>query len=137
MLNTTIVDRRSTTQEVHNHTETNVETSGNISKSENTSRFISFDTSKQAYKTVFASEPFYVECVQKEDGRRDREIGRHSYKETAYKEIKTKIFISVKQVLVTGKIFTLEIEEIKKKDVSDSYNWGDKKSIYFNNPTII
>jgi len=137
MLNTTIVDRRSTTQEVHNHTETNVECSGNIAKSEDIHRFISFDTSKQAYKTVFSSRPFYIEREQKEDGQVEREIGRHTFKEARYKEIDTRINISVKQVLITGKIFTLEIVELGKEDVSQVYNWGDKKTIYFKNPTIL
>ncbi len=135
MLNTTIVDRRSTTQEVHNHTETNVECSGNIVRTENTHRFISFDTNKQAYKTVFASEPFYIEKVQKEDGYHKGSMDR--FERMMYKDTETKIFVNVKQVLVTGKTFTLEIEELKKEDVTAKYNWTENKSVYLNNPTIL
>ena len=41
MLNTTIVDRRSSKQEVHNHTETNIEASGSIAKeNKNSSRYL-------------------------------------------------------------------------------------------------
>lgn len=135
MFNTAIVDRRSTTQEVHNYTETNVECSGSIVKIKDVHRFISFDTSKQVYKTIFSSEPFYIERVQKENGYSKGYLER--YEKMSYKEIDTKISVSVKQVLVTGKIFTLEVVEIGKEDVSRPYNSDDKKSVYFNNPTIL
>lgn len=135
MLNTTIVDRRSTTQEVHNHTETNVETSGNIKKTENAHRFISFDTSKQAYKTTFSSKPFYIEKIQREDGYSEGYLSK--FQRMMYRDKETKIFISVKQVLITGKIFTLEIEELKREDITPQYNWTENKSIYLNNPTIL
>jgi hypothetical protein len=43
----------------------------------------------------------------------------------------------VKQVLVVGSDYTLEIVELNKEDVSDSYNGSTDKSKYFNTPTIL
>jgi hypothetical protein len=139
MLNTTIVDRRSTTQEVHNHTETNVEASGSIIKENKNSRFININKSMKAFKTVFASSPFYIEIEQVNNGtvENTKYGARHTFNETYYKTIQTKISVEVKQVLVVGSDYTLEVIEVCREDVSDSYNGSTDKSKYFNIPTIL
>lgn len=139
MFNTTIVDRSSTKQEVHNHTETNVEASGSIAQESKNSRFININKSMEAFKTIFSSSPFYIEQVQVENGTIEskRYGARHTFNETYYKTVKTKISVEVKQVLVVGSDYTLEIVEIKKEDISDSYDGGTNKSKYFNTPTIL
>ena len=139
MLNTTIVDRSTTKQEVHNHTETNVEASGNIVKENKDSRFININKSMQSFKTIFSSSPFYVEIEQFENGtiESSRYGARHIFNKTYYKTIKTKIVVDVKQVLVVGSDYTLEVVENSKEDVSDYYNGGTDKSKYFNIPTIL
>lgn len=139
MLNTTIVDRRTTTQEVHNHTETNIEASGSIAKESINSRFININKSMEAFKTIFSSSPFYIEVEQVKNGtiESSRYGARHTFDETYYKTVKTKISVEVKQVLVVGSDYTLEIIEISKEDISDSYNGGTDKSKYFNIPTIL
>lgn len=139
MLNTTIVDRRSTTQEVHNHTETNVEASGSIVKENKNSRFININKSTDAFKTVFSSSPFYIEIEQVNNGtiENNKYGGRHVFEEAYYKTIKTKISVEVKQVLVVGSDYTLEVVELSKEDVSDSYSGSTNKSKYFNTPTIL
>lgn len=137
MLNTTIIDRKVTKQEVNNYTETNVEASGNISKTESATRFININKSNQSFTTVFSSSPFYVEIEQKQDGETDAVIGRHSCKTPYYKTIKTKISIQVKQVLVVGSDYTLEIVETSREDISDMFNGDKNKNTYFNTPTIL
>ena len=139
MLNTTIVDRRSTKQEVTNITETNVESSGNIVKGIERSRFININKSQEAFKTVFSSTPFYIEKLQIQNGEMEdnRYGGRNVFKVPYYKTVKTKILVSVNQVLVVGADYTLEIVEVSKVDVSEAYNGGTEKNKYFNTPTIL
>jgi hypothetical protein len=138
--NTTIVDRRTTKQEVNNVTKTNVETSGTISISSNESRFITINKNKQAFKTVFSSNPFYLEVEQiqtsKGEYKRD-ELRRDISTSNWYKEITTKINVKVKQVLVVGSDYILEVEEISKEDVTDSWTSSSNKTRYFNTPTIL
>lgn len=136
MLNTTIIDKRSSKQEVHNHTETNVEASGNIVKEDRNSRFININKNLQSFKTVFSSTPFYFETIQVQDGEIENNA-RNPWKVPYYKTLKTKIFIDVKQVLVVGSDYTLEIIEINKEDISESYNTSTDKNKYFNTPTIL
>ena len=126
---TTIVDRRTTKQEVSNHQETIVEAAGNIVKTEEDTRFISFDKKSDAYKTAFSSEPYYIECVEKDYKYYDNSWG--------YEVIKTRVDIKVKQVLIVGSIFTLEVVELSKKDASDKWNSGKTKGEYYNKPTIL
>lgn len=139
MLNTTIIDRRSTTQEVTNITETNVESSGNIVKEKENSRFININKSQEAFKTIFSSSPFYVEIEQVQDGtiENDKHGGRHIFTEPWYKTTKTKISVSVNQVLIVGSDYTLEVIETGREDVSDSYNGSRDKTKYLNTPTIL
>ena len=137
MLNTTIIDRKVTKQEVNNYTETNVEASGNITKTGSNTRFINIDKNNRSFSTVFSSSPFYVEIEQKQDGETDAVMSRRSYKTPYYKTIKTKVFIQVKQVLVVGSDYTLEIAEISREDISDMFNGDTNKNAYFNTPTIL
>lgn len=139
MLNTTIIDRRSTTQEVTNITETNVESSGNIVKEKQNSRFININKSQEAFKTIFSSNPFYIETEQVQDGtiEDDRHGGRHIFTNPWYKTVKTKISVSVNQVLIVGSDYTLEVIETSREDVSDSYNGSRDKTKYLNTPTIL
>lgn len=137
MFNTTIVDRRTTTQEVKNYTETNVEASGNISKVNNNSRFININKSDKSFASVFSSVPFYIEIVQINDGQIEEGLGRHNHKVDYYKTIKTKIFVEVKQVLVVGSDYTLEVVELNREDISEPYSWTREKSKYYDLPTIL
>jgi len=136
MLNTTIVDRRSSKQEVHNHTETNIEASGSIIKENKNSRFININKSKEAFKTIFSSAPFYIETEQVQDGEIDNNA-RNPWKVPYYKTTKTKILVDVKQVLVVGSDYTLEVFEISKKDISEGHDTSTDKNKYFNTPTIL
>lgn len=136
MLNTTIVDRRVTKQEVTNHTETNIEASGNISKEAANSRFININKSMQSFKTIFSSNPFYVEVEQIQSGEIENDA-RNPWKVPYYKIVKTKIPVEVKQVLVVGSDYTLEVVELSREDVSESYTGSKEKNQYFNIPTII
>lgn len=119
MFNTTIIDRKVTKQEVSNYNETNVESSGSISKTENNTRFININKNNRSFTTVFSSNPFYVEIEQK----------------PIFETIKTKIYIQVKQVLVVGLNYILEIQELDREDISDKdeYSWG----LFLNRPTIL
>lgn len=139
MFNTTkIVDNRTTKQEVNTHTETNIEASGSITKEKENSRFININKSQESFKTIFSSTPFYTEIVQIENGKRDVSIGRDKiYETTAYKTIKTKITVSINQVLVVGSDYTLEVIELNREDVSERFNSDDSRNKYFNIPTII
>jgi len=139
MLNTTVIDRRSTTQEVTNITETNVESSGNIVKEKENSRFININKSQEAFKTIFSSKPFYVEIEQVQDGTiEDNTYGaRHTFQKPYYKTTKTKISVSVNQVLIVGSDYTLEVIETSRENVSDSYNGSRDKTKYLNTPTIL
>lgn len=133
MLNTTIVGRRTTKQDVHNHTETNVEASGNISRQQINSRFICIDKSKQSFKTIFSSAPFYTEKEQVDDGKTESMYHRGIYN-PYYKEIIRKIYVNVLQVLVVGSEYTLEVQENSKEETSSG---SRDKSIYYNIPTIV
>lgn len=139
MLNTTIIDRRTTKQEVTNITETNVESSGNITKEVKNSRFININKSQEAFKTIFSSTPYYIEVLQTKNGEMEdtRYGGRNVFKVPYYKTTKTKITVSINQVLVVGTDYTLEIIGISKEDVSETYNGGTEKNKYFNTPTIL
>lgn len=139
MLNTTIIDRRSTKQEVTNITETNVESSGNIAREKENSRFININKSQEAFKTVFSSSPFYVEIEQVQDGTIEDNThgGRHIFTNPWYKTTKTKISVSVNQVLIVGSDYTLEVIEISREDISESYNGSRDKTKYLNTPTIL
>ncbi len=138
MFNTTVIrDNRTTKQEVYNHTETNVEASGNIIRERENTRFINIDKSKEAFKTIFSSVPFYIEKIQIKDGTVEVPMGRTQiYKTTNYKTVKTKISVSVNQVLVVGSDYTLEIVELSREDFSDEFSSTDKNK-YFNTPTIL
>lgn len=140
MFNTTVInDKRTTKQEVTNITETNVESSGNIAREKQNSRFININKSQEAFKTIFSSNPFYVEILQVQNGtiENDRHGGRHIFNEPWYKTTKTKISVEVNQVLIVGSDYTLEIVETGKEDVSDSYNGSRDKTKYLNTPTIL
>ena len=135
MFNTTIVDRRATTQEVNNYTETKVEASGSISKVNQNSRFININKTNKSFSSVFSSTPFYTEIIQVDNGT--IEESRHKYQVRYYKTVMTKIFIEVKQVLVVGSDYTLEIIELSREDVSPPYSGTTDRNKYYNLPTIL
>ena len=137
MFNTTIVDKRTTKQEVVNNSEVNVESSGSICKTSPETRFININKSQDSFKTVFSSEPFYKEIEQIRDGETDNGLGRHTWKVPYYKNTITKIKVKVKQVLIVGSDYILEVEEINREDVSEQFGGSREKNKYFNIPTIL
>lgn len=133
MLDRITIDKRTTKQEVHSHIETNVETSGNIVKTIKNSRFICIGKTKQSFKTIFSSSPFYIEKEQVDDGRVESAYHK-GIGNPYYKEITRKFFVNVLQVLAVGPDYTLEIEEISREEDSSG---GSVKNIYYQTPTII
>lgn len=133
MLNTTIIDRRTTKQDVHNHTETNVEASGNISLKEQSSRFINIDKSKQSFKTIFSSTPFYTEKEQVDDGITESYRHKGMY-DSYYKDTTRNIYVKVIQVLVVGSDYTLEVEELSREEKTHGTSG---KNQYYKIPTIV
>jgi len=129
MFNSTIVDRRTTTQEVNNHSETNVEASGVITQTNTETKFISLNVKNESYKTVFSSNPYYTEKVQDDYKYYDNTRG--------YEETTTKVFVKVKQVMMVGSIFTLEVEEISKQESKVTSCGYEYKNQYYKTPTII
>lgn len=134
---TTIVDKRTTKQEVVNNSEVNIESSGSICKTASETRFININKNQDSFKTIFSSEPFYKEIEQTQDGETDEKLGRHSWKVPYYKNVVTKIKVKVKQVLVVGSDYILEVEEISREDVSEKFLGSQDKNKYFNTPTIL
>lgn len=129
MFNNTIVDRRTTTQEVNNHSETNVEASGVIAQTNTETKFISLNVKSESYKTVFSSNPYYTEKVQDDYKYYDNTRG--------YEETTTKVFVKVKQVMMVGSIFTLEVEEISKQESKVTSCGYEYKNKYYKTPTTI
>ena len=133
----TIVVKNDRKQEVHNHhkVETNIDSSGNIERTENETRFISFSLSSKAHKTVFSSKPYYIERVEK---REDPKHADDRYTRTRYRMHDTRIEVKVKQVLIVGTIFTVEVAIISESEDKSANHWmDDKPSEYLNTPTIL
>lgn len=129
MFNNTIVDRRTTKQEVNNHSETNIEASGIIAQTTSETKFISLNVKSESYKTVFSSNPYYTEKVQDDYKYYDNTRG--------YEEVTTKVFVKVKQVMMVGTVFTIEVEEVSKEQSKDTWCGYEHKNKYYKLPTII
>jgi hypothetical protein len=137
MFNTTVVNSKTTKQEVHNFTETNIDASGSLSKKDKSSRFININKSNAAFKTIFSSVPFYIEKVQVRDGEIEDNRHRNTFKVPFYKNKETKIYVEVKQILVVGSDYILEVVELEKENIVETFSGTTDKNRYLNTPTIL